>query len=39
MVLWAALHEDTGNQALVRLIKKDKSKFLAETRKRWTPPQ
>jgi DNA-binding HxlR family transcriptional regulator len=36
MVLWAAAHEDTGNQALVRLIKKDKSKFLAETRKRWS---
>ena len=35
MVLWAAAHEDTGNQALVRLIKKDKTKFLAEIRKRW----
>lgn len=34
MVLWAAAHEDTGNQALVRLIKKDKSKFLAEIRRR-----
>jgi len=34
MVLWAATHEDTGNQALVRLIKKDKSEFLAEIRKR-----
>src|SRR5215468_2931576 len=34
MVLWAAAHEDTGNQALVRLIKRDKSKFLAEIRKR-----
>ena len=34
MVLWAAAHEDTGNQALVRLIKKDKAKFLAEVRKR-----
>lgn len=38
MVLWAAAHEDTGNQALVRLIKKDKTKFLAEVRKRWKPP-
>jgi DNA-binding HxlR family transcriptional regulator len=38
MVLWAAAHEDTGNQALVRLIKKDKAKFLAEIRKRWTRP-
>jgi DNA-binding HxlR family transcriptional regulator len=35
MVLWAAAHEDTGNQALVRLIKKDKTRFLAEVRKRW----
>ena len=37
MVLWAATHEDTGNRALVRLIKKDKAKFLAEVRKRWNP--
>src|SRR3979409_2088702 len=29
MVLWAAGHEDTGNQALVRVIQKDKEKFLA----------
>jgi DNA-binding HxlR family transcriptional regulator len=36
MVLWAAAHEHTGNQALVRLIKKDKAKFLAEVRKRWS---
>jgi len=35
MVLWAAAHEETGNQALVRLIKRDKAKFLAEVRKRW----
>jgi DNA-binding HxlR family transcriptional regulator len=38
MVLWAAAHEDTGNQALVRLIRKDKTKFLAEIRKRRNPP-
>jgi len=38
MVLWAAAHEDTGNQALVRLIKKDKTKFLAQIHKRWTRP-
>jgi DNA-binding HxlR family transcriptional regulator len=37
MVLWAAAHEETGNQAFVRLIKKDKAKFLAEVRKRWNP--
>jgi hypothetical protein len=36
MVLWAAAHEDTGNQALIRLIKKDKTEFIAEVRKRWS---
>lgn len=36
MVLWAAAHEETGNQALVRLMKKDKAKFLADIRKRWS---
>jgi DNA-binding HxlR family transcriptional regulator len=35
MVLWAAAHEDTGNQALVRLMKKDKAQFLAGVRQRW----
>jgi DNA-binding HxlR family transcriptional regulator len=35
MVLWAAAHEDTGNQALVRLIQKDKQKFIAEVRRRF----
>jgi DNA-binding HxlR family transcriptional regulator len=35
MVLWAAGHEDSGNQALVRLIQKDREKFLAEVRQRW----
>jgi DNA-binding HxlR family transcriptional regulator len=35
MVLWAAAHEDTGNQALVRLIRKDKERFLAGVRKRF----
>src|ERR1700731_149331 len=29
MVLWAAAHEHTGNQALVRLMRADKEKFLA----------
>jgi DNA-binding HxlR family transcriptional regulator len=38
MVLWAAAHEDTGNQALVRLIRKDKEHFLAEVRKRFADP-
>jgi DNA-binding HxlR family transcriptional regulator len=35
MVLWAAAHEETGNQALVRQMKEDKKKFLAEVRQRW----
>ena len=34
MVLWAAAHEETGNQALIRLMRKDKEHFLAEIRKR-----
>ena len=35
MVLWAAAHEETGNQALVRLMRKDKEKFLDGVRKRF----
>src|SRR5215470_3459775 len=35
MVLWAGRHEDTENQALVRLMEKDKQKFLAGIRQRW----
>jgi DNA-binding HxlR family transcriptional regulator len=35
MVLWAAAHEDTGNQSLVRLMRADKVKFMAEVRERW----
>ncbi len=35
MVLWAAAHEETGNQALVRLMREDKEGFLAGVRKRW----
>jgi DNA-binding HxlR family transcriptional regulator len=35
MVLWAAAHEDTGNQALVRQMREDKEKFLAGIRSRW----
>jgi len=35
MVLWAAGHEETGNQPLVRLMREDKEKFLAGVRKRW----
>ena len=35
MVLWAATHEDTGNQELIRDIQKDKEKFLKAARDRW----
>ena len=35
MVLWAARHEETENQALVRTMKKDKAQFLAAIRQRW----
>lgn len=35
MVLWAAAHEDTGNQPLVRLMREDKEKFIAGVRERW----
>ena len=35
MVLWAAAHEETGNQALVRQMQKDKEKFLKTVRSRW----
>ena len=35
MVLWAAAHEDTGNQALVRQMQKDKDKFISAIRQRW----
>jgi DNA-binding HxlR family transcriptional regulator len=34
MVLWAAKHEETGNRALIRLMQKDKQKFLAGIRQR-----
>ncbi len=36
MVLWAAAHEDTENQALVQRIQKDKQQFLVEVRQRLT---
>src|SRR5713226_3887966 len=36
MVLWAAGHEVTGNQALVRQMQKDKEQFLAAVRHRLT---
>jgi DNA-binding HxlR family transcriptional regulator len=36
MVLWAAGHEETGNQALVREIQADKARFIERVRKRWS---
>jgi DNA-binding HxlR family transcriptional regulator len=36
MVLWAARHESTENQALVREMRKDKEKFIAAIRRRWS---
>ncbi len=35
MVLWAAAHEETGNQALVQQMKNGKKHFLAAIRHRW----
>ena len=35
MVLWAAAHEDTGNQALVEQMREHKEKFMAGVRQRW----
>jgi DNA-binding HxlR family transcriptional regulator len=35
MVLWAAGHEDTGNQPLVRQIRANKKQFLEKVRQRW----
>lgn len=35
MVLWAAAHEKTENQALVREMRKDKKGFLEGVRHRW----
>ena len=36
MVLWAASHEETGNQPLVRLLRKAKARVIADVRERWT---
>jgi DNA-binding HxlR family transcriptional regulator len=35
MVLWAAAHEDTGNQALVGKMQSDKERFLEVVRESW----
>jgi DNA-binding HxlR family transcriptional regulator len=35
MVLWAARHEETGNQALVYTLQTDRQRFLEQVRERW----
>jgi DNA-binding HxlR family transcriptional regulator len=35
MVLWAARYENTGNQALVQQMRKDKNKVIEDVRNRW----
>jgi DNA-binding HxlR family transcriptional regulator len=39
MVLWAAAHEETGNQPLVRQLRKDKDKVIVAVRQRWAEKQ
>src|SRR6184192_675444 len=39
LVLWAGRHEKTENRALVRLMEKDKQKFLEGIRERWKQNQ
>jgi DNA-binding HxlR family transcriptional regulator len=39
MVLWAAAHENTGNQALVKQLQKDKEQLIAAMRQRWAENQ
>ena len=35
MVLWAAAHEPTGNQELVRALRKDKRSLIEQIQRRW----
>lgn len=35
MVLWAAAHEDTGNEPLVQELRNDKEGFVAAVQQRW----
>ena len=35
MVLWAARHEETGNQPLIQEMRQDKEKLIATVRERW----
>jgi DNA-binding HxlR family transcriptional regulator len=39
MVLWAARHEDTGNQALVRLMRAGKDQFNTGIQQQWAEKQ
>ena len=39
MVLWAARHEETGNQPLVREMRRDKEQLIASVRQRWAQKQ
>ena len=39
LVLWAARHERTGNQALVRQLERDKQRMIAAVRRRWAAEQ
>ena len=39
MVLWAAAHEETGNQPLIRQMRADKKKFVEQVRQRWANDQ
>ena len=36
MALWAARHEKTGNQQLIRKLKQNKEQFLAHVRRTWS---
>lgn len=36
MVLWAAAHEETGNQPLIADLRKDKAALIDAVRRRWT---
>jgi len=35
MVLWAARHEETGNQPLVDEMRRDKEQLIASVRQKW----
>jgi DNA-binding HxlR family transcriptional regulator len=39
MVMWAAAHEKTDNEALVRELRTNREKFLAGVRQRWASRQ